>query len=180
MSSAPGRCRPAALILLGALSCSTAASEGSPADLLALRVERSDAPAETLGGVLGETPAIVSFWATYCVPCRAEVPVLNRAARRWRARGVRVVGVAIDVNDASHARRTARDWGIAYETYWTGKDQYDSTRRLLPQGLPTTFFTTPKETHRVDHMLTDEALDRLAVEHLGIPQSPLPERHDAN
>ena len=168
MRSAPGPRRPAALILLGALVCSTAASEGSPADLLALRVERGDAPAETLRGVLGEAPAIVSFWATYCVPCRAEVPVLNRAARRWRAQGVRVVGVAIDLNDASNARRTARDWGIDYETYWTDKDQSDSTRRLLPQGLPSTFFTTPKATHRVDHMLTDESLDRLAVEHLGI------------
>ena len=166
-----GRCRPAALILLGALACSTAAAEGGPADLLALRVARGDAPAATLGGVLGEAPAIVSFWATYCVPCRAEVPVLNRAARRWRARGVRVVGVAIDVNDASNARRAARDWGIDYETYWTDKDQSDSTRRLLPQGLPSTFFTTPKATHRVDHLLTDESLDRLAVEHLGIDPS---------
>jgi thiol-disulfide isomerase/thioredoxin len=166
-----GRCRPAALILLGALACSTAAGEGGPADLLALRVERGDAPAATLGGVLGEAPAIVSFWATYCVPCRAEVPVLNRAARRWRARGVRVVGVAIDVNDASNARRAAREWGIDYETFWTDKDQSDSTRRLLPQGLPSTFFTTPKATHRVDHLLTDESLDRLAVAHLGIDPS---------
>lgn len=172
MPLAPGRCRPAALILLGALACATAASEGSPADVLGLRVERADAPADTLAGVLGNAPAIVSFWASYCVPCRAEVPVLNRAARRWRERGVRVVGVAIDGLDAANVRRTARDWGIAYETYWTDKKESETTRQLLPQGLPTTFFTTPKATHRIDHLLTDDSLDRLAVEHLGLPPSP--------
>jgi hypothetical protein len=104
--------------------------------------------------------------------------VLNRAARRWRAQGVRVVGVALDLKDASAARRAAREWGIDYETLWTERDQSSATKALLPQGLPTTFFTTSAEAHRVDQLLTDEALDRLAAQHLGVTP-PAPE-HDTN
>ena len=171
MRAAPGR-RLAVLVLLGMLVCSSAASEGGAAAVLELRVQQSGGEIRALGAVLGQAPAVVSFWATYCAPCRAEVPVLNRAARRWRDQGVRVVGVAIDVRDTA-ATRTADDWGIAYETYWTGGDQADSAKRLLPEGLPATFFTTPQGTHRVDRFLTDEALDRLAAEHLGIrPPAP--------
>jgi cytochrome c biogenesis protein CcmG, thiol:disulfide interchange protein DsbE len=167
MGCAPGHRRLAALVLLGGIVCSSAASEGGPA-LLALRVQHAGGEARTLGTVLGQEPAVVNFWATYCLPCRAEVPVLNRAARRLRAHGVRVVGVAIDIREASAATRTADAWGIAYESFWTGDEQAESARRLLPEGLPATFFTTPQGTHRVDRFLTDETLDRLAEEHLGV------------
>ena len=155
------------LVLVGGLVCSSAASEGGAGGVLRLRVQQGGGEARALGTVLGQAPAVVNFWATYCVPCRAEVPVLNRAARRWREQGVRVVGIAIDVRDAA-ARRTADDWGIAYETYWPGTDQTESAKHLLPEGLPATFFTTPHGTYRVDRFLTDESLERLALEHLGI------------
>jgi thiol-disulfide isomerase/thioredoxin len=100
------------LVLSTALVCSSAASEGGADAVLSLRVQRAGGEARALGTVVGQAPAVISFWATYCGPCRAEVPVLNRAARRWRDQGVRVVGIAIDVRDAA-ATRTADAWGIA-------------------------------------------------------------------
>ena len=165
----PAAPRPglAVLVFLGGLACWSAASEGGPAAVLGLRVQQGGGEARALGTVRGQAPAVVTFWATYCVGCRAEVPVLNRAARRWRSQGVRVVGIVIDVHDAG-AARTADTWGVAYETYWTGSDQTEAAKRLLPEGLPATFFTTPQGTHRVDRFLTDESLERLALEHLGI------------
>jgi thiol-disulfide isomerase/thioredoxin len=175
MAAAPGLWL-ATLGLLGALVCSSAASEGGAAAVLGLRVQQGGGEARALGTVLGEAPAVVSFWATYCVACRAEVAVLNRAARRWRDQGVRVVGVAIDVRDGPAATRVADDWGIAYERYWTGSDQVESAKRLLPEGLPATFFTTPQGTYRVDRFLTDESLERLAREHLGVRPDGRPEQ----
>lgn len=41
-------------------------------------------------------PIVLNFWATWCAPCREEIPLLIEAQKRYAARGLRVVGVAID------------------------------------------------------------------------------------
>lgn len=42
---------------------------------------------------------IYNFWATWCAPCRREIPLLNQL-RRERAQSVEVVGIAVDFRDA--------------------------------------------------------------------------------
>lgn len=44
---------------------------------------------------------LINFWATWCEPCREEMPSLQRLAKRWRDRGLAVVTVAV----ADNARR---------------------------------------------------------------------------
>lgn len=43
---------------------------------------------------------LVNFWATWCAPCRDEIPLFMSMLERYRERGFRVVGVAIDEVDA--------------------------------------------------------------------------------
>ena len=43
---------------------------------------------------------VLNFWATWCAPCREEIPLLIDIQTRYAARGVQVVGVAIDRPDA--------------------------------------------------------------------------------
>jgi len=42
---------------------------------------------------------IINFWATWCAPCRSEIPLLETLHAEWSDRGVSVVGVAVDHRD---------------------------------------------------------------------------------
>jgi thiol-disulfide isomerase/thioredoxin len=57
-------------------------------------------------------PLLVNFWATWCQPCREEIPLLERLSRERGPDGLKVVGVAVDSRAAvlNYARRE----GIAY------------------------------------------------------------------
>ncbi len=39
---------------------------------------------------------VLNFWATWCAPCRKEIPLLNTLQQRYAKRGVQIVGVAVD------------------------------------------------------------------------------------
>jgi thiol-disulfide isomerase/thioredoxin len=153
---------PAALVLAGLI----AAADATP-DLLALRVRRGDAGPVPIAQV-APPPAIVVFWASYCPPCRAEVPVLDRAADRWRAHGVHVLGVALGLADPQDVARTAHDWGMHYDVVWVPPDQNDLVRQLAPAGLPVTFFVGKGRVARYDRFLSDADLEALVPKLLRI------------
>ena len=39
---------------------------------------------------------LINFWATWCAPCRREIPLLNKLQNRYADRGVQVIGIAVD------------------------------------------------------------------------------------
>lgn len=43
-------------------------------------------------------PVVINFWATWCEPCREELPLLQRLGQRWRERGLTVLTVAVADN----------------------------------------------------------------------------------
>ena len=63
---------------------------------------------------------VVNFWATWCAPCREEIPEFVRMQERYGSRGLQFVGVAIDVPDKVSA--FARELGINYPLLVAGLD----------------------------------------------------------
>jgi peroxiredoxin len=47
----------------------------------------------------GDKSLIINFWATWCPPCRSEIPLLQKLHSEWAAREVSVVGIAVDHRD---------------------------------------------------------------------------------
>ncbi len=80
---------------------------------------------------------VVNFWASWCIPCRDEAPVLQQTYERYRGQGLVVLGV--DVNDfRQDARRFMRRFGLTYPVVYDGKGS--TVGKWGVRGFPETFF----------------------------------------
>ncbi len=100
------------LVLAAALVAgfSAAQAETLPASVLGASLGGIDQKTHHLNDWSGKL-RIVNFWATWCMPCRGEIPVLQSAADTWRKDAV-VLGVALD--NAKDVRRFGQQAGIRY------------------------------------------------------------------
>jgi thiol-disulfide isomerase/thioredoxin len=59
-------------------------------------------------------PLIINFWATWCAPCRREMPLLQQLRHSYRADGLQVVGIAVDFRSAvaDYVRRQPVDYPL--------------------------------------------------------------------
>ncbi len=80
---------------------------------------------------------VVNFWASWCVPCRQEAPILENTWRNYKDRGVIFVGVDY-VDTDKEAMAFIKEFNI---TYPNGPDiGTDTSHRYRIQGVPETYF----------------------------------------
>lgn len=91
----------------------------------------------------GAKAVVVNVWATWCVPCREELPDLLRVERDYRARGLRLVLVSADFDtSADEARAFLSRHGVDFQTYLkSGSDMefIDGLSLKWSGALPATF-----------------------------------------
>jgi cytochrome c biogenesis protein CcmG/thiol:disulfide interchange protein DsbE len=57
---------------------------------------------------------LVNVWATWCLPCRAEMPLLEAMHRRHRDKGFAMIGLSVDRGPESEVRTFLTERGISY------------------------------------------------------------------
>ncbi len=85
---------------------------------------------------------VVNFWATWCPPCRAEVPDFVRLQSKYRARGLAFVGISMDTGGARDVRPFMEDNNINY-TMLLGNDDVTKAYGGIV-GIPTSFLIDRK------------------------------------
>lgn len=83
-------------------------------------------------------PVLLNVWATWCHPCRDEIPELQQLHERYAARGLALVGVSVDATgDEAAIAAFARRYGMTYPV-WRDPDERVSATFLVI-GVPATF-----------------------------------------
>jgi thiol-disulfide isomerase/thioredoxin len=114
----------------------------STAALYAVSFHDLEGRPQALGQFQGRT-LVLNFWATWCAPCREEMPAFDRLARRWTQRGVAFVGVTQEAPEV--VARFERELRVAYPL-WTGGDEAAEVATRLGnriQALPFTAIIGP-------------------------------------
>jgi cytochrome c biogenesis protein CcmG/thiol:disulfide interchange protein DsbE len=93
------------------------------------------------------TPVVLNFWATWCVPCRKEMPDLEAV---HRSLGGRIAFIGIDNRDSRRlAIKFLRDTGVTYPTGFDPDGQIAAAYGVL--GMPTTVFISADGTVVAKH-----------------------------
>jgi len=90
---------------------------------------------------------VVNFWATWCLPCRAETPALEKAYEQYKDSGVVILGLNLTNQDAlSEVEAFVQEFELSYPILL---DRDGSVGYLYQiKGLPTTFFINREGTIR--------------------------------
>jgi thiol-disulfide isomerase/thioredoxin len=86
---------------------------------------------------------VVNYWATWCAPCREEIPMFVRLQREYAAKNVQFVGIAID--QADKVREFAKEFKVDYPLVIGGIDAMDLSREAGNKAgvLPYTLVMDP-------------------------------------
>jgi peroxiredoxin len=106
-----------------------------------------DAPAYAAPVLDGDTldlrslrgqPVLLNVWATWCPPCREEMPGLQALHQQYVARGLRVIGVSVDSRGAEDAIRAfLHDASVSFTILHDDADAVSRDFRTI--GVPETF-----------------------------------------
>jgi thiol-disulfide isomerase/thioredoxin len=111
----------------------SSAARTIPTDLPNISLADADGVKHPLSEWKGRS-LLINFWATWCAPCRREIPLLKTLRHERAADGVEVVGIAVDFRDA--VQHYARQMGIDYPVLVGEQDGLDA---IAAFGMDTVF-----------------------------------------
>lgn len=111
-----------------------------PQSLKSLAFNGPDGKPMTLAGLAGKT-VLLNLWATWCAPCRAEMPALDALQKEMGSDAFQVVAVNVDAGDDAKPKKFLKDTGVEALGYYRDSTMAlfnDVKMRGLALGLPVT------------------------------------------
>lgn len=129
MAKAAAVCALMAMALCAAASALERAADFSVIDAAGRQVSLSD---------FKGTPVIVNFWATWCPPCRAELPAFDKLAAEYAGR---IQFMMVDLTDGqretiARAKKFAADEGYSFPLFFD--TEYEGASAYAVRAIPTT------------------------------------------
>lgn len=80
---------------------------------------------------------LVDFWATWCPPCRQEIPHFNALYSDYRSHGFEIIGISLDEGGPEVVRDFAKEYRVLYPLVMGNRQVTQAYGGI--RGLPTTF-----------------------------------------
>jgi thiol-disulfide isomerase/thioredoxin len=150
-----------------------------PARLPAFSLGDRDGKATPISAWDGKS-LVINFWATWCAPCRREIPLLESLYSEWGGRNVEIVGIAVDYREKVSA--FARQFKIPYPLLVGEQDALDVAARFGVDSpvFPFTVFTDQRgeivalvvgELHRPQADLILDMVQKLNLDQVKLPEA---------
>ena len=80
---------------------------------------------------------VIDFWATWCPPCRTEIPGYIALQKKYAADGLVIIGISVDTDGPAVVKKYMKEIGINYQIVMADDQIQDAFAPI--QGYPTTF-----------------------------------------
>ncbi|HWY67874.1 MAG TPA: TlpA disulfide reductase family protein [Terriglobales bacterium] len=119
---------------------------GNPEPISSAEAKGKQAPDFTLQDLQGKQvklsdfrgkAVLLNFWATFCGPCKVEMPWLVELQKQYGPQGFEIVGVALDDSGKDKIEKFAKEMGVNY-TILQGQDAVGDAYGAV--GLPATYY----------------------------------------
>jgi thiol-disulfide isomerase/thioredoxin len=121
-------------------------TSGEPKPAAALHFKGPDGADTDLAALKGKA-LLVNLWATWCAPCKAEMPALDRLQGEFGGKGFEVVTINVETRNLDKPRKWLADAGIKSLAYYgdpAGKVLPAVQKQTGSTGLPTTMLIDAK------------------------------------
>jgi thiol-disulfide isomerase/thioredoxin len=148
----PARNKMLGLILIGAASAGIASAasvaplaSGTPAP--AFQLGSADGRAVDLVGLKGKV-VMINFWASWCGPCRKEMPILEQLNKQYRGKGLTLIGVNVEP-DSKAAMNWLKETPVSFPILFDTDSKVSKLYQVA--GMPNTVILDRKGTVRYIH-----------------------------
>lgn len=128
-----------ALLLLGAVGCEAAQNAVRVGDLApdARVLDLATGDTISLTDRYGGGVTLVNIWATWCGPCKEEIPALDSLYRALAPQGLRIAAVSIDTRKSSEVRDWIAPFGVGFDVLQDPSGEIERIYRTT--GVPESF-----------------------------------------
>lgn len=85
---------------------------------------------------------ILDFWATWCPPCRAEIPMFVKLYNEFKSKGLMIIGASVDRDGPDVVREFAKNFKMNYPVVMADMKTVSAYGGI--EAIPTTFIINPK------------------------------------